>query len=73
MAVQRSLAPAKWHYRLPFFARVVSESEVEIDGSSQAVMDQEIAYAGLGGLDYWAFVTYDPADPMSLAGVYWEG
>ena len=29
-------------------------------------MDQEIAYAVRGGLDYWAFVTYDPDDPMSL-------
>jgi len=34
-AVEASLAPAKWHYRLPFFAKAVSESEVSIDGASQ--------------------------------------
>ena len=65
-AVEASLSPAKWHYRLPFFAKVVSESEVSIDGASQVVMDREIAYAAKAGLDYWAFVTYDESDPMSL-------
>jgi hypothetical protein len=29
-------------------------------------MDQEIAYAHAGGLDYWAFLTYHPEGPMSL-------
>ena len=65
-AVEASLSPAKWHYRLPFFAQVVAESEVSIDGASQEVMDREIAYAKQAGLDYWAFVTYDESDPMSL-------
>jgi hypothetical protein len=65
-AVEASLSPAKWHYRLPFFAKVLSESEVSIDGASQEVMDREIAYAAKAGLDYWAFVTYDESDPMSL-------
>lgn len=65
-AVEASLGPANWHYRLPFFARVISDSEVSIDGASQQVIDKEIAYARQAGLDYWAFVAYDPADPMSL-------
>jgi len=65
-AVEASLSPAKWRYRLPFFARVVSDSQVSIDGASQQVMDREIAYASHAGLDYWAFVTYDESDPMSL-------
>lgn len=65
-AVQRSLGPKRWHYRLPFFATVVSDTQVRIDGASQSVMDREIAYARRAGLDYWAFVTYAPDDPMSL-------
>lgn len=65
-AVERSLGPQHWHYRLPFFAEVVSDTEVVIQGASQDVMDQEIAYASAAGLDYWAFVTYEPGTAMSL-------
>lgn len=65
-AVETALGPAEWHSRLPFFARVVSDSEVSLDGSSQETMDREIGYASRAGLDYWAFVTYDEGDPMSL-------
>ncbi len=65
-AVENSLSPAKWHYRLPFFASVISDKEVSIDGATQEVMDREIAYAAKAGLDYWAFVTYQEDDPMSL-------
>lgn len=65
-AVQVSLGPEKWHDRLPFFAEVLSDDRVRIDGSSQEVMDREIAYAAGAGLDYWAFVTYAADDPMSL-------
>ena len=65
-AVEASLSPAKWHYRLPFFAKVISDSEVSIDGATQETMDREIAYAVGAGLDYWAFVTYEENDPMSL-------
>jgi len=67
IAVQKSLGPKRWHYRLPFYARVVSDTEVSIDGASQQVMDKEIKYASEAGLDYWAFVAYEPDDPMSLA------
>lgn len=66
-AVQETLGPAKWHYRLPFFAKVVGDATVEIDGTSQAVVDREIEYAAAAGLDYWAFVTYSADDPLSLA------
>lgn len=70
-AVQRSLGPKHWHYRLPFFAKVLSDTEVEINGASQDVVDQEIAYASAAGLDYWAFVTYEPDSPMSLGLKYY--
>ena len=66
-AVEKALGPAEWHYRLPFFAKVVSDNEVSIDGSSQETMDREIGYAAKAGLDYWAFLKYDDPDPMSIS------
>lgn len=67
-AVEASLGPLKYHFRLPWFARVVSADKVSIDGDSQAVVEQEIAYAAQAGLNYWAFVDYcDEASAMHLA------
>jgi hypothetical protein len=63
--VERTLGPEKWHSRLPFFARVTGSDQVSIRGNSQAIMDQEIAYAVQAGLDYWAFVTYSLNAGMS--------
>lgn len=65
-AVQRSLGPEKYHWRLPFFAVVRGDDDITIDGTDQQVMDREIAYAADAGIDYWAFVTYREDDPMSL-------
>ncbi len=65
-AVQRSLGPSKWHHRLPFFAQVLGDARVRIDGTPQAVMDREIDLAARAGLDHWAFLVYPPDDPMSL-------
>jgi hypothetical protein len=65
-AVQRSLGPKQWHYRLPFFARVLDDSHVQIDGVTQAIVDQEIRYARSADLDYWAFLLYDESSAMSL-------
>ncbi len=55
-AVHQALGPKEWHHRLPFFARILTDSTVEMIGDSQAVVDQEILYASASGLDYWAFV-----------------
>ena len=66
-AMLRSLGPKQWQHRLPFFGEVVSENEVKIDGYSQEIVDQEIAYARKAGLDYWAFVTYEPESSMTEA------
>jgi len=64
--VEKTLAPKEFHDRLPFFARIISQDSVRIDGSSQEIMDQEIAYAKYAGLDYWAFVTYPEKIMLSL-------
>lgn len=66
-AVHRTLSPPKWRDRLPFYARVLGDNTVEMDGSSQATIDREIGYAATAGLNYWAFVTYNEDDPLSLA------
>lgn len=66
-AVERALGPKRWRARIPFFGKAVSDTQVEIRGYSQEIVDQEIAYARQAGLDYWAFVTYEPDNPMSLA------
>jgi len=66
-AVERSLGPAKYHPRLPWFAEVLRDQQVKIDGSSQEIMDQEINFAADAGLDYWAFVQYDHDIPLSRA------
>ena len=66
LTVERTLAPAHWHYRLPFYAKVVGESAVEVRGATQAIMDREIDYAHGAGLDYWAFVVYPEEHALSL-------
>jgi hypothetical protein len=66
LAVEKSLGPQKYHFRLPFFAKIAGPDKVEIRGDNQAVMDREIAYAKAAGVDYWAFVYYEPGGSMSL-------
>lgn len=63
--VERSLGPQKYHSRLPWFAKPGADGTVTIDGGSQAIMDQEIAFAAAAGLDYWAFLLYPEANSMS--------
>ncbi|MGC8668142.1 MAG: hypothetical protein ACP5VE_08525 [Chthonomonadales bacterium] len=64
--LQTTLDPIQWRYRLPFYARISPDGHVEIDGSSQQVVDEEIRQASAAGLDYFAFVTYPAGTPMSL-------
>jgi hypothetical protein len=65
--VERSLAPERFRFRLPWFAEVRADGTVRIDGGRQAVMDQEIAYAADAGLDHWAFLLYPEASSMSAS------
>ncbi|MCP4642502.1 MAG: hypothetical protein GY851_18800 [bacterium] len=71
LIVEKTLAPAHWHYRLPFFGKVTGENAVEARGDTQEVMDQEIAYAHKAGLDYWAFVIYPEDNALSLGLKYY--
>jgi hypothetical protein len=69
LQIERSLSPERWHYRLPFYARQLSSSTVEVRASTQEVMDREIAYAHAAGLAYWAFVMYPPTNPQTRGGL----
>ena len=65
--VERTLGPKRYHDRLPWFAEVVGDNEIRIDGGRQTVMDREIEFAADAGLDYWAFLLYPESSPMSTA------
>ena len=64
-AVEATLGPEHWHYRLPFFSQVLSTNSVHIDGNHRSIMDPEIIYAANAGINYWAFVTYPDGLGMS--------
>jgi len=57
-AVESSLGQPKYHFRLPWFARVIENDKVSINGDTQAIMEKEIGYAAQAGLNYWAMVDY---------------
>ena len=64
-AVSKSLTPPQWRYRLPFYTKVREDGSPEMRGDTPEVMTAEIAAAKTARLDYWAFLAYDEADPMS--------
>jgi hypothetical protein len=66
-AMQKSLGPAKYHARLPWFADVKGDGKVKLDAGKQKIMDAEIAMAASAGLDYWAFLLYPERDVMSVS------
>ncbi len=57
--VERSLSPAKYHFRAPFYAQVTEEGGVEIPSYTQAEFDREMEYAIEAGIDYFAYVWYN--------------
>ena len=63
-AVFNTLAPKKWRWRLPFFAQTEGDN-VRMAPDQAASMEQEIAFAKAAGINYWAFVAYEPDNPMS--------
>ena len=55
---EKNLVDVRWRNRLPFYAKVVSDNQVQVHGDTQEAVDREIAYAKAGGIDYWAFLYY---------------
>jgi hypothetical protein len=67
-AVEASLGQPKYHFRLPWFAHLLGDDKVRINGDSQAIVEQEISYAAQAGLNYWAFLDYwDDVPSMQIA------
>lgn len=64
-SVERSLSPKQYHFRVPFFGKIISDSVIRINGYTPEIMEKEIQYAKEGGLDYWAFLLYNPQSSMS--------
>ncbi len=67
LGLERAMSPSQFHWRLPFYSRILGPSSVEARCVTQDVMDREIAYAREAGIDYWAFVWYPPTDGLSTA------
>ena len=65
--VERTLGPERFHYRAPFFSKVLGKDSISIDGTSQEIMDMEIAYAKDAGIDYWAYCWYPDGCGLELA------
>lgn len=57
-AVEKTLGQPKYHNRLPWFAKLLGDDKVSINGDSAAIMESEISYAARAGLNYWAFLNY---------------
>ena len=66
LASEKCLGPKHYHDRLPFYSKIISDSQVQVRANSQQIMDQEIIYASEGGLDYWAFDIYPSDSPMMI-------
>lgn len=54
----KNLSELKYHYRLPFFAEMLDDINVKIDGVKQKIYDQELQYAHAAGIDYFAVCWY---------------
>ena len=66
-AVERSLGPHEYHSRMPFFGQETGYDSVRINGKSQSVIDKEISYSRISGIDYWAFCSYPHGNSMNNA------
>ena len=53
-----TLGQDSFHYRVPFYGKIVGPDSVTINACQQSIMDSEINYAAKAGLNYWAFVWY---------------
>ncbi len=63
--VERTLSPAEFHFRAPFFAKVTEDNKIIIPEYTQEIFDKEMEYAIEAGVDYFAYVFYN--DDMKKA------
>jgi|GEM_PF-1431752 len=65
--LERVMAAETYRHRLPFYAEVPEPGRVETRGTTQQVMDRELAFAQEAGLDYWAFDWYPQGSGLARA------
>jgi hypothetical protein len=63
-AVEKTLSPSKYHFRVPFFGQRTAAGGVAFPAYTQEIFDQELRYAKAGGVDYFAYCTYPTTDGM---------
>jgi len=56
--VRATLSLQRFHFRLPFYAKIIGNDNIFIPPYSQELIDKEIVYAKNAGIDYWAFCWY---------------
>ena len=61
-AVESTLGPKRFQFRMPWFGVPSSQYAVSINGGTQAIMDAEITYAAAAGVKYWAYCWYEPSN-----------
>lgn len=64
--VERTLGPENFHYRAPFYSMVTAKDSISMDGTTQEIVDREIAYAKYAGIDYWAYCYYPDGCGLEL-------
>ncbi|MHB1485731.1 MAG: carbohydrate binding domain-containing protein [Saccharofermentanales bacterium] len=65
--MKRSLSPTEYHFRLPYFGKVISADEVTLPDYSQELFDREQLYANEAGIDYWCYCWYKDGSGMDMA------
>ena len=68
--VERTLSPAKYHWRVPFFGDIGGDGRVSFPEYTQEIFDREMEYAIEAGLDYFAYVWYLNIPGMERAHQY---
>ncbi len=65
--VARTLTPAKYHFRAPYFAKLYINGPVTFPDYTQEQFDEEILMAADAGIDYFAYCWYSNQSEMSWA------
>ncbi len=65
--VCRTLTPAKYHFRAPYFAKLYINGPVILPDYTQEQFDEEILMAADAGIDYFAYCWYSNQSEMSWA------
>jgi len=68
--VERTLSPAEYHWRVPFFGNIGEGGQVSFPEYTQEIFDREMEYAIEAGLDYFAYVWYLNIPGMERAHQY---